>query len=88
MKKKKNEEYKESQIKTMNIFFGFTFFIKNYILLKNIVSKKVVYIPSHFIYSFNALQDIWNAVMMHQSSLYINIIIIIYINRLQQSRFS
>ena len=44
MKTKKNEEYKESQITTMSIF-GFTFFIKNYILLKNIVvkGKKVVY---------------------------------------------
>ena len=38
MKTKKNEEYKESQITTMTIF-GFTFFIKNYILLKNIVVK-------------------------------------------------
>ena len=42
MKTKKNEEYKESQITTMSIF-GFTFFIKNYILLKNLVvtGKKV-----------------------------------------------
>ena len=38
MKTKKNEEYKESQITTMSIS-GFTFFIKNYILLKNIVVK-------------------------------------------------
>ena len=38
MKTKKNEEYKESQITTMSIF-GFTFFIKNYILLKNMVLK-------------------------------------------------
>ena len=38
MKTRKNEEYKESQITTMSIF-GFTFFIKNYILLKNIVVK-------------------------------------------------
>ena len=38
MKTKKNKEYKESQITTMSIF-GFTFFIKNYILLKNIVLK-------------------------------------------------
>ena len=38
MKTKKNEEYKESQITTISIF-GFTFFIKNYILLKNIVVK-------------------------------------------------
>ena len=38
MKTKKNKEYKESQITTISIF-GFTFFIKNYILLKNIVVK-------------------------------------------------
>ena len=38
MKIKKLEEYKESQITTMSIL-GFTFFIKNYILLKNIVVK-------------------------------------------------
>ena len=38
MKTKKNEEYKESKITTMSIF-DFTFFIKNYILLKNIVVK-------------------------------------------------
>ena len=38
MKTKKNEEYKENQITTMSIF-GFSFLIKNYILLKNIVVK-------------------------------------------------
>ena len=38
MKTKKNEEYKGSQITIMSIF-GFTFFIKNYILLKNIIVK-------------------------------------------------
>ena len=38
MKTKKNEEYKKSQITKMSIF-GFTFFIKNYILLKNMVLK-------------------------------------------------
>ena len=38
MKTKKNKEYKKSQITTISIF-GFTFFIKNYILLKNIVVK-------------------------------------------------
>ena len=31
MKTKKNEEYKDSEMS----IFGFTFFIKNYILLKN-----------------------------------------------------
>ena len=38
MKIKKNEECKESQITTTNIF-GFTFYIKKYILLKNIAVK-------------------------------------------------
>ena len=38
METKKNEEYKESQITAMSIF-GFTVFIKSYILLKNIVVK-------------------------------------------------
>ena len=36
MKREKNEEYGESQITTINIF-GFTFYVKNNILLKNIV---------------------------------------------------
>ena len=36
MKKKKDEECKKSQITTMNIF-NFTFYIKHFILLKNIV---------------------------------------------------
>ena len=68
MKTKKNEEYKESQITTMSIF-GFTFFIKNYILLKNIVvkGKKVKSSLYHHIC----------AVMRNQSSKYTNIIIII-----------
>ena len=43
MKKKKNEEYKKSQITTINIF-GFTY--KTFILLGNIVWNKV---PWHFI---------------------------------------
>ena len=42
VKRKKNEEYEESQITKVNTF-GFTFYIKNYILLENIVWKKVVY---------------------------------------------
>ena len=42
MKRKKNEEHEESQITKINIF-GFTFYIKNYILLENIFRKKVVY---------------------------------------------
>ena len=36
MKRKKNEEYKESQITTINIS-GFNFYVKNYILLDSIV---------------------------------------------------
>ena len=50
MKRKKNEEYEESQITTINIS-GFTFYVKNYMLLKNIVWENVVY-ASSFIYSF------------------------------------
>ena len=44
MKRKKNEECKksQSQITAINIF-GFTFYIKNYVLLENIVLKKAVY---------------------------------------------
>ena len=42
MKREKNKEYKESQITTINIF-GFTFYMKNYILLKNTVWKKLAY---------------------------------------------
>ena len=34
MNRKKNEEYKESQITTVNTF-GFAFYMKNYILLEN-----------------------------------------------------
>ena len=46
---------------------------------KNIIWKKVVYTftSSNFIYSVYALQDIWNTVMIHQSSIYIYIQIII-----------
>ena len=42
MKRKKNEEYKESKMTKINIF-GFTFNIKNFIFLENIVWKKVNY---------------------------------------------
>ena len=38
MKTKKKEDYKESQVTTMTIL-GFTFFIRNYTLLKKIVVK-------------------------------------------------
>ena len=78
MTRKKNVEYKKSQITTMNMF-NFTFYIKRYVLLKNIVWEKVVSAITfyHFIYGFYALQDIWNAVIIHQSIIYINITIII-----------
>ena len=36
MTRKKNEEYKESQI-TIKIMFGFMFYTRNHILLENIV---------------------------------------------------
>ena len=39
MQRKKNEEYRESQITTINNF-GFNFYIKNYILVENIIWKK------------------------------------------------
>ena len=42
MKRKNNEEYKESQMTTINIF-GFTFYIQNYILLESLVWKKAIY---------------------------------------------
>ena len=50
MKSKKNKKYKETQITMMGIF-GFTFLIKNYILLKNIAvkGKKVKSILYHHI---------------------------------------
>ena len=42
MKWKKNEEYRENQI-TMISILGFTFYIKNYILLKSRVWEKIFY---------------------------------------------
>ena len=39
IKRKKNEEYRESQMTGINIF-GFTFYIKNNILLKNLIWRK------------------------------------------------
>ena len=57
MERKKNEEYKESQITAISIL-GLNFYLKNYILLESIIKKKKQFIPSHFIYSFHALQDI------------------------------
>ena len=52
----------------MNIF-NFTLYIKKYILLENIVWKKVVSAVLFYL----VFMDIWNAVMVHQSSIYINI---------------
>ena len=43
--------------------FGFTFYTRNHILLENIVWKNLAHIIT-----FYALQGIWNAVMIHQSS--------------------
>ena len=39
MKRKKNKEYRQSQL-TARIIFGFTVYIKNYILFENTVWKK------------------------------------------------
>ena len=59
-------------------------YIKKYILLENLVSKKRS-LYHQILFSFFTLQDIWNAVMIHQNSVYINkqiTTIEIYINRL------
>ena len=52
VKRKTNGEYEESQISHKD-----TSLVLNYILLENIVWK------NFFIYSFYALQDIWNTVI-------------------------
>ena len=52
VKRKTNGEYEESQIS-----HKYTSLVLNYILLENIVWK------NFFIYSFYALQDIWNTVI-------------------------
>ena len=72
VKRKKNAAYEESKI------------IKPYIFGFKLYFWKKFFIPSNFIYSFYALQDIWNTVMIHQIWIYINmrIIIEIYLNRL------
>ena len=61
MKRKKNKEYKESQIATINIFC-FTYFIKKiYFVRKNSLKKSSLY--HHILFTVSiALQDIWNAV--------------------------
>ena len=55
IKRKKHEEYRESQRTTIHIF-GFTFHLKNHIFLENITLHLIR--PLHFIYSFYALQVI------------------------------
>ena len=73
MKRKKNEEHKESQIH----IFSFAFYIKSYILLESIVREKSS-LYHHILFTvFYELNDIWNAVMIHQSLIEINIQIII-----------
>ena len=48
IKRIKNEEYRKSQITTMNIF-NFTFHIKNYIFLENRVWKNVGYTNAFYL---------------------------------------
>ena len=64
--RKENEDYEEIQITTIYIF-GF----KSCFARKHNFEKKLI--PAIFIYSFYALQDIWNTVMIHQIWIYINI---------------
>ena len=51
MKRKKSEKQKESQITTTNIF-GFTFYMKNYILLESIAWKTAVYSIAFYLQVF------------------------------------
>ena len=79
LKRKKNEEYEESQITAIYIF-GF----KLCFARKHNLEKKV-FIPSNFIYSFYALQGIWNKNDLTNLNIHIYTnynIIEIYINRL------
>ena len=57
----------------------YTSLVLSDILLKKHSLKKGVftYITWNFVYSLYALQDIWNTVIIHPSSIYINIQIII-----------
>ena len=67
----KNEEKEKQRIqgksnnKNKHPWF-YLFYKKLYFARKH--SLKKWFIPSHFIYSFYVLQDIWSAVMIHQSS--------------------
>ena len=80
VKRKKNEEYEESQITVIYIFDFKLYFARKHSF------KKKLFIPSNFIQSFYALQDIWNTVtimyiiVMPNIKLWYNIEI--YINRL------
>ena len=76
VKRKKNEEYEESQITTIYIFIGFKLYFARKHILKSCLYLYTI--PWNFIYSFYALQDVGNAVMIHQSSIYINIQMIIW----------
>ena len=79
MKRKKNEEYEESQITAIYIFGFKLCFTRKHNL------KKKVFIPSNFIYSFYALQGIWNKNDLTNLNIHIYTnynIIEIYINRL------
>ena len=80
VKRKKNEEYEESQITAIYIFGFKLCFTRKHNL------KKKVFIPSNFIYSFYALQGIWNSNNAPKLNLlhkYTNYNIEIYINRLR-----
>ena len=79
LKRKKNEEYEESQITAIYIFGFKLCFTRKHNL------KKKVFIPSNFIYSFYALQGIWNKNDLTNLNIHIYTnynIIEIYINRL------
>ena len=79
VKRKKNEEYEESQITAIYIFGFKLCFTRKHNL------KKKVFIPSNFIYSFYALQGIWNKNDLTNLNIHIYTnynIIEIYINRL------
>ena len=64
--RKRNGEYKESQITTINNLWFYLLYQKLYFARKH-SSKKVVYTITSYL-QFFALQGIWNAVMIRQSS--------------------
>ena len=79
MKTKKKEDYKESQVTTMTIL-GFTIFIRNYILLKNIVVKdkkvKVLFTITFYL-EFLCVVEYFKHSNDTPKPIYTNIIIII-----------